>query len=271
MQLYIRKDTFMIKIFKKFINFKQNNKTYIITFANYNYLPVLENWLEALKIINVNNFMVISLDEKIHNYLLNKNINSRLKPCELDLGKLWIHRVEVIAELLDEGYDIIHTDADAVWLKNPISYLNKIKSDMIFSQGTHWPNSAYKKWNFVLCCGFFYLKNRSNTKQFIKKLLKRVKKDRDDQVSCNNILLEDGVEWTIPKDTYTLSFREKEFLCSKEIIFGKTSSLEIALLPHNKFQRISETSKEVYVKHLISEKNSDDIMTILEESGCKFI
>ena len=258
-------------MYRIFNGLKKSRNPLIILFANYNYIHVLDNWIAASSLIGVTNYLIISLDKKLYRHLVNKKVSTILRPCELDLGKLWIHRIDVIAELMKKGNNIIHTDADAVWLKNPMPYLNKIKSDIIFSQGTHWPNNVHAKWGFVLCCGFFYLKNTVNTMKFIEKLVKQVRKDKDDQVSCNNILLEDGVEWSIPKNTYTLSFRGSEFLCSKEILLGKTSSLEIALLPHEKFQRIPEISNEVYVKHLISEKNSDDIMKILESNNCKFI
>lgn len=247
------------------------NKEIIIVFSNYNYLPVLKNWLEAVNRINVNNFLIISLDKKLHHYLQEKNIPSLLRPCELDLGKLWIHRIDVILELLEEGYDIIHSDADAVWLKDPQPYLNKLDQDMVFSQGTYWPLDVYEKWQFVLCCGFFYIKSNKNTLAFMKKLAKRVQSDKDDQVSCNRLLLEEGLHWEIPNDTYELTFRDRNFLCSDQCIFGKMDTLSTVLLPHSKFQRIAESSNDIYVKHLISEKNSDDIMEILEENGCKFI
>jgi hypothetical protein len=262
----------MIRYLKSIFFQNKINENYIIVFANYNYLLVLENWLEAVRRIDVSNFIIISLDEKLHNYLTDKNINSRLRPCELDLGKLWIHRIEVIEELLCEGYDIIHSDADAIWLKNPIPYLNQIDSEMIFSQGTYWPADVYNRWKFVLCCGFFYIKNTKNTLKFVKKLKERVRVDKDDQVSCNRELLEENIEWLIPKDSYTLEFRSKKFLCFNKPLQGKSNlGTTIALLPHHKFQRIPELSNDIYVKHIISEKNSEDIMDILTLNECRFI
>ena len=261
----------MIKYISSKFKKKKNDKTYIVVFANYNYLPVLENWLEAVRRIHVENFMIISLDEKLHHYLQGKKIASLLRPCELDLGKLWIHRVDIILELMEEGYDIIHSDADAVWIKDPQPYLNKLDQDMIFSQGTYWPLDVHKKWGFVLCCGFFYMKSNKKTLDFMNKLAERVRIDKDDQISCNRLLMEEGLSWGVPEDTYTLTFRDHDFICSTKCIFGKTDTLSAVLLPHAKFQRITEPSDDVYVKHLISEKNSDDIMEVLAENKCKFI
>jgi len=247
---------------------KKNIK--IVVFANYNYLPVLTNWLVAMNTINVENIMIVSLDKELHNYLKEQHVTSLLRPCELDLGKLWIHRVKVLLELMEKGYDIIHSDADAVWLKDPIAYLNSIKYDMIFSQGTYWPKDVHEKWGFVLCCGFFYIKNNINTLTFIKELYERVTEDKDDQVSCNRLLMESNVKWNI-ENKYILKYNNVEFICSEQLMTGISDNLTLAVLPHSKFQRIHEETKEAYVKHIISEKNSDSIINILEETGCLFV
>ena len=251
--------------------FRKTKKKTIIVFANYNYLPVLENWLAAMKKIEVENYLIISLDEELHLYLQKKHIDSILRPCELDLGKLWIHRIDVILELMEKGHDIIHSDADAIWLKDPLPYLNDLPQDMIFSQGTIWPPDVQEKWGFVLCCGFFLLRSNPKTLQFMRDLLKRVNEDKDDQVSCNRLLLEMGADWNSPDKPYTIDFREKQFICSETVRYGKYGKLTLALLPHKKFQRIFEKTDDVYIRHLISEKNSENIVDVLKNTGCWFV
>ena len=246
------------------------NKPHIIVFANYNYLPVLENWIIAIQKTGITNYLIISLDEKLHLYLRQRSIHTLLRPCELDLGKLWIHRVEVILEFIAKGHDIIHSDADAIWLKDPLPYLNDLPQDMIFSQGTLWPPDIQKKWGFVLCCGFFMLRSNKNTLAFMQKLLERVKQDKDDQVSCNRLLFEEGLTWNMPKETYNLTFREHTFICSNDYITGETPSFSVALLPHSKFQRLFEECDNIFVRHLISEKTSEGIVDVLKNSACWF-
>jgi len=260
----------MITFVKNLFGLKKPNTQYIIVFANYNYLPVLENWMIAMRNLKIDNYLIIALDEQLYMHLKDKNISTLLRPCELNLGKLWIHRVEVILELLTEGYDVIHSDADAVWLKNPLPYLENLPQDMIFSQGTIWPPDVQKKWGFVLCCGFFIIRSNKKTLQFTKNLLERVKNDKDDQVSCNRLLMEMQTNWGEPTDSYSIDFREKQFICSPQVRTGKCQKLTLALLPHKKFQRIYEENKEVYIRHLISEKDNDNIVDILKKSGCWF-
>jgi len=251
------------------MTYKNNQK--IIVFANYNYLSILENWLAAMKKISVENYLIISLDEELHLHLQKLNIDSLFHPCELNLGKLWIHRINVILELMEKGYDILHSDADAIWLKDPLPYLNTLSQDMIFSQGTIWPPDVQEKWGFVLCCGFFLLRSNPQTISFVKELAKRVREDKDDQVSCNRLLLKEPVIWKEPSDIYTIDFRGTQFTCSHQVRLGKSKNLNLALLPHIAFQRVFEETNNVYVRHLISEKTSDDIMKVLDRHGCKFI
>ena len=50
--------------------------------------------------------------------------------------------------------DFVHSDADAVWLKNPLISFGKTAFDLLASQGTIWPLDVFEQWRFVLCCGF---------------------------------------------------------------------------------------------------------------------
>ena len=250
---------------------KEKKKISIFVFANYNYLPVLQNWIIAIEQNSIKNFIIIALDKQLYKHLVSHNIPTILRPCELDLEKLWIHRVKVLMEFMQNGYDIIHSDADAIWFKDPLPYLNAMPQDMIFSQGTIWPPDVQEKWGFVLCCGFFMLRSNKKTLHFMQDLLKRVKEDKDDQVSCNRLLLEMNTIWDEPIHSYTIDFRDKQFVCTPTVRNGACGKLTLGLLPHNKFQRIFEEADDVYVRHLISEKNSEDIVDVLKNTGCWFI
>ncbi len=244
------------------------NNTVILSFANSDYLPVIENWINALNHLNIKNYIVICLDQEVYDHLLQQGNPVLLRPCINELGSLWVHRIDVIKEFLDVGFNVLHSDADAVWLKNPLGkYIYNQPDDMIFSQGTVWPPDIHEKWQFVLCCGLFYVKSNLAVLNFFELLAIRVREDKDDQVSINRMLYEASIKWEIG-DSYLLPFREKEFICSDEIIKGKNSALSIAVLPHRKFQRLCEESDDIYVKHILSQKNSTDILDTLKANNC---
>jgi hypothetical protein len=251
--------------------FTKKRQTKIVVFANMAYLRVLENWMLAMARIDIHDYTVISIDAELHAYLQGRGVTSLLRPCDTGLASLWVHRVRVLLELMEAGYDVIHSDADAVWLKDPRDYLYAIKADMLFSQGTYWPNDVHAQWGFVLCCGFFMLRSTPETIAFATALLRRVETDKDDQISCNRLLLEEGTVWADAADAYRLSFRGMEFVCSHAVRKGRCAKMKLALLPHAAFQRIFEPAQDVYVRHLISEKESGDILKVLGRHGCCFL
>lgn len=248
------------------------NKTIIIVFANKQYSKVLGNWIEAINKLNITNYLVISMDEILHRQLNEMHIPSIERICNVELGDIWNHRIKVINEIIECGYNVVHSDADAIWLKNPMQeYIYNQPYDMIFSQGTYWPKNAHKKFGFVLCCGFFYIKANKATLRFIKQVGLDVLKSNDDQVSCNEYMLKHDFSWEIPGKTYIKSFQGVDFTCSEELIRGKNNEFEIAVLPHSKFQRVQDDEKDVYVKHIISEKNSDSIIDVMKKNNCWFV
>ena len=260
------------EVLKDFLLKVVENNTLIIVFANIAYLKVLENWLEAVSRLEIKNFVIISLDKEIYEVMKTKGVNTILRTCQKDLGNLWIHRINVIKEISVLGFDIVHSDADAVWIKNPMQeYVYDQTFDLVFSQGTYWPNHVHEVFKFVLCCGFFYIKSNIQTFSFLKQIALDVLSTKDDQVSCNQYMLQNNITWNLPENTYTKSFRQVKFVCSNELITGSNEFLSIAVLPHSKFQRIKDDDSDVYVKHLMSEKKSDNIIRVLKDNKCWFL
>lgn len=242
-----------------------------VVFSNIDYLQVLENWLAAIKKIHVENYLVVSLDEELHQQLQSREIPSLLRPCVNNLKELWVHRMRVLLELLNENSVIIHSDADAVWIKNPVSYLQEIDSELIFSQGTVWPLDVHEQWKFVLCCGFFLVRRSAASLSFFNEVFEQVKIEKDDQLSINRLLLKKGIAWEEAKRPYTLRYNQHDFVCSDAIRCGRIGNLSVALLPHSGFQRLFQKAETIYVRHILSPKNSDSILETLEKYDCKFV
>jgi hypothetical protein len=40
-------------------------------------------------------------------------------------NKIWFYRSHIVNSLLDSNYDVLMSDTDAIWLKNPFAELNK--------------------------------------------------------------------------------------------------------------------------------------------------
>jgi len=255
----------------KTLDLVNNNKVIIVAFANIAYRDVIVNWIFAMEKLKITNFVIICLDKELEVYLKKIDIPTLFCPCENNLNTLWVHRIIVIQKILSLGYHVIHSDADAVWIKNPIpTFIENQPFDLIFSQGTIWPLDVYNTWKLVLCCGFFYVKSNPKTLAFFIELKTQVEIEGDDQLSLNRLLFKKIKKWKI-KDSYNLTYNKKIFKCSPHIMTAKTETMQIACLPHLKFQRIKEDYSGIYIKHIISNKNSLDIISTLKENKCWYI
>ncbi|MDO6567906.1 putative nucleotide-diphospho-sugar transferase [Alteromonas sp. 1_MG-2023] len=245
----------------------------IVTFCNKSYVPVLKNWLLALDKIGLKQHaLVITLDNETHDAI--DFCDTLHRPIAVE-GKnfsgLWQHRLEILDELLQSYDEIIHSDADAVWLRNPLPMISSLNSNITFTQGTVWPHDVHTLHGVVLCCGLFYLNNSSEARHFLKQVRKRVENDNDDQISVNREVASRINGWQI-KEPLQIPFRETTFTTSKEVMrsIAKSESddLNICVLPHHLFPRLVETiSDDVYIAHPLSGKTLDEKAQCLSELG----
>lgn len=253
---------------------RTKNDTVIVVFANSNYLDVLLNWLIAVHRLGISNYLVISLDEQIHTFLSERGFPSALISLDGSLEELWNLRVQILRELCAHGIHVIHSDADAVWLRDPIpGFFSQHADDLVISQGTIWPEDCLRKQGFVLCCGLFYLRSSAATLTLMEELRKDMVNTRDDQVTLNR-LVSTSITWAWDSTkAYQFVFRGRRVICSEDPIRGRASEtgLTVMLLPHHLFQRVHMPGRSAYVKHLISEKTAEDKLTSFRNAGCLFL
>lgn len=246
----------------------------LIAFSDVNYLGVLLNWLIAIHQLGIRNYLVVSLDEKIHAFLTARGFPSTLIGLDGPLHQLWHHRLVVLRELCAHGIDVIHSDNDAMWLRNPIpDFFSGDADDLVVSQGTVWPDDVLLRQGFVLCCGLFYLRSNNATVGLLDAMLRDIVTTNDDQISLNR-LISAMVTWdTTLTAPYHFMFRGHRVMCSETPIRGRcrNSGLSVTLLPHHLFQRLHMPDRPAYVKHLLSKKTGPDKLESFRQSGCLFL
>ncbi|MEW6746969.1 MAG: putative nucleotide-diphospho-sugar transferase [Planctomycetota bacterium] len=251
----------------------QRNKLVIVTLANAGYANVLDNWLRAMQRLGIGNILVVALDQELYDALAGRTLEASgtrryLLPCGRNLGDLWVKRLQLFRDLNDLGVDFIHSDTDAVWLKNPLlEFFRDPGPDIVASPGTVWPHDVHSEWGFVLCCGLFFVRASKKMSYFLHEMLEDVARTKDDQVSLNRLLQRDRIRWTI-RAPYPLPFRGKTVTCSRQSIEGRGENLQVSVLPHHLFQRLPMPDEVAYVKHILSPKTSADKIEILKEHGC---
>ena len=221
--------------------------------------------------LRINNFAVMALDDKIFEILKARKVPTYRVHVKPDFSDIWVRRMEVISGLLKAGVNVLHSDLDAIWLKDPRALFQDLPYDIIASQGTYWPRPVHAQWGFVLCCGLIYYRSSNRVIDFTSRMMEDFARSAkpDDQVTLNMLLAEDGVEWTVPEPTYTKSHNDVAFTCSRRWITGKGKLYKVALLPHHEFQRVAmrEEFSQAYVVHPVSAKTGQAVMDVLRHNG----
>ncbi len=246
--------------------------TLIVTFVDERYVRIAQNWIFAIRRLGLEeNVLLITLDSVSDNAIYYGEIRKLYKPLlSNNLSDLWIHRVRCLSELLIQGYDVVHSDADAVWLCNPLNDLISDNFDMMFSQGTLWPPDIHEKWGLVLCCGLFGIRGSSKTKEIFLKLIERVLLEHDDQVAFNRLIDEYISGWEIKNPRWE-KIEGKRFVTSLDVMKAKSGHMNIGVLPFHQYPRRMLGRDGVIVGHPLSGKTVNETEFVLRNCGLWFI
>ena len=207
----------------------------IIAYGNYQYKKVAHNWALYLQQHGIENYTIYSLDQDIHNYLVENSINTNLLECECFNGsKLdWRSRSKHICSLLNKDMDILHSDLDAVWLKNPLSLIER-QYDIVASTG-RYPYDIYQDIGYTLCMGWIYYKPSTIVKELFQNILDQPTRINNGGAGKNGF--HDQVE-----------FNRKIFNDDK------WKNLKIKILDQTIVSRNEPYNENTYVAHPVSDK-----------------
>jgi hypothetical protein len=166
----------------------------IIAFGNKRYKRVAHNWALYLQRHGIENYTIYSLDQEIYDYLVENKINTEYLPgWEGNFYCKWRERLNFTFELLNEGTSVLHSDLDAVWLKNPLGLLEDY--DIVAGTGK-FPGITYEKIGFTLCMGWIYFKPSTIVKELLQNTLDRTPpKVFDDQREFNRELFDNKLKY----------------------------------------------------------------------------
>jgi hypothetical protein len=149
-------------------------KLYFFTITNEGYLDYTKNMLESLKQFNCNkNVLIVCLD-KVSNdyfkeneyftYLIDLQFNQFSNFGTEDFAKVTYIKLFMIYKFLEMNYNILITDGDIYYNKNPINEINQLKD----KEGDMWiQNDSMEENSFTnLCSGFMYIRSNNITKKY---------------------------------------------------------------------------------------------------------
>ncbi len=172
----------------------------VVSAVNAPYLPLLDVWMLQSGNFLAEKMTVVCMDGESAEYCAQQYpttveaINGELLNSR-DRHGFWNARLAYLAALIQGGEDLLHTDLDAFWLKDPFPTLLAIDADLIFTKDLGIPKSIREAWGFTLCCGFFIARSTRANRHFFNLWQKRTKELGDDQVAANEILFGKNLSW----------------------------------------------------------------------------
>ncbi|CAM9134774.1 unnamed protein product [Ectocarpus sp. 8 AP-2014] len=153
-------------------------------------------------------------------------------------------RVQVVSCLVKAGHDVILSDADALWLADPMKdfSLPTIRESSIVAARGGFPHDLAHQWGSTMCMGFiFFRAEGKRIGEYVAVMNELVLKNANDQVSVNKAAKSLGIVW----DKGGSDMRYE-----KSVTFGggtidslvddESRPFRVTLLPHSTYPRICE-------------------------------
>jgi hypothetical protein len=185
--------------------------------------------------------------------------------------------------LVDSGYSVVLSDADAVWLRDPMPYLRG--ADVVFQRIAYHPPDIAKLWGFAGCGGFMSFRHAEKTISFLERCIQEHRLLFCDQVAFNLALLQgdpdwycEAADWMLPAGDlqYSRAALEAAFIkLEGYAIKGhlRKDGLQLVALPHDKFWRhalVTHSLRDMVVCHPNSPKDDSEKMKLLTSMGLQF-
>ncbi|HET8995753.1 MAG TPA: putative nucleotide-diphospho-sugar transferase, partial [Acetobacteraceae bacterium] len=243
-----------------------------VVFANGAFIPLLENWIAHAHRAGVRRVLVVALDPAVTAHPMRDGCVAVAVPQPGDRAALWQVRLDVFQALALHGIDFIHSDIDAVWLRDPrADFFADPSLDLVFSQGTYHPEQAFTAWNFVLCCGVFAVRAGPRAVEFLEAVHARTPSEIDDQGALNRLLLEHGVQWdTSAAEPYPVPFAGRNFTAYRHLVRSVNTpyGLRFGLLPHHLAARVPSAAPGPLLKHPSSPPDVAGKICVLQACNC---
>ena len=111
----------------------QRDRAVVVTFASQKHIPLLLNWMVWLEVAGVHDVLVFALDAPTRTFLVDHGVPCMLVPVP-QLAAIWVVRVALFQALLACNVTFCHSDADALWLRDPRPYMASLRHGLVFSQ-----------------------------------------------------------------------------------------------------------------------------------------
>jgi hypothetical protein len=275
-----------------------NERELAFAIVSKEYIRTGLNWIQAMRRIGVGNFLIIAGDRFTSDKLDALDVPNVL--AEIDESgvdgsfvsttgfsakglAVSAFKFPVAHFLLRSGYNVVLSDADAIWLQDPMPFLRD--ADIAFQRIVYHPPSIAMLWGFAACGGFLSFRNGHRTIPFVERCIEAHRVLYCDQLAMNLALLDEEPDWWCEQADWMLPAPGVHHdRSSLEVAFSRYAKypirgelrkerLEVLALCHDKFWRhacVTSSLPDTVVCHPNSPKDDLEKMKILEAAGLRF-
>jgi len=174
--------------FARAVKSRSKESTVIVMASNDGYASLTSNTVASLHKLGFHNYVIIGLDDKACALISadagscvpvdGERVSSSAQPYRSQAYKKIVQQKPIwVKKAVDMGYNVLFTDTDIVWLKDPLPYLKKFATDDVVFQNDvekldlHNPEPQ----NIVdPCSGFYYVRSTSGGKAFMQHWLEDI-------------------------------------------------------------------------------------------------
>ncbi|XP_058195157.1 beta-arabinofuranosyltransferase RAY1 [Rhododendron vialii] len=161
------------------------NRTVVLAIAGYNYKDMLMSWVCRLKSLLISNFLVCALDPEIYEFAILQGLpvfKDSLAPTNISFndchfGTQCFQRVtkvksRLVLQILKLGYNVLLSDVDVYWFKNPLPFLYSFGPSVLVAQSDEYNQTGPINVPRRLNSGFYFARNDGSTVAALEKVVK---------------------------------------------------------------------------------------------------
>lgn len=174
------------------------NNTIILTALNFGYRSIMMNWVCNMRQLGITNFVIASLDEMLYKYAfirslptyyestifngMNQSLLSHAAYGSDEFKMLTKLKSRVVVRILRKGYNVLWTDCDIVYFKNPLIDLWSYNADIAIQSNAPdgEPLNGYRRIN----SGFYLAKSNEKTIKTFEDVIKFAARSRMSEQPC---------------------------------------------------------------------------------------
>uniref|UniRef100_A0A7S1ES93 Nucleotide-diphospho-sugar transferase domain-containing protein n=1 Tax=Timspurckia oligopyrenoides TaxID=708627 RepID=A0A7S1ES93_9RHOD len=174
------------------------DNTIILSALNFGYRAIMMNWVCNMRHLNIRNFVIASLDPNLYKYAYTRGLptyyettifeglNSSLL-ADATYGtdsfkQLTKMKSRVVVRLLKLGVNVVWTDCDIVWFKNPLQHMKDHNVDLVIQ--TNAPDDEPMNGRRRINSGFYLARSNPPTIQAFEDIIKFASKSKMSEQPC---------------------------------------------------------------------------------------